>query len=345
MGLAVKQSIHATFGRHETFTPRYSWLKRGYDALAGGGGRYIFATYDAHHDLGVGKNQARSIRFWLQAFRIVEERKIEGRREPTGSPTVFGEALLNDDFGLDPYLEDMGSWWLLHWMALSPGGYLPVWWAAFHTFPAQVFNVDQLVEHVQAQIDATSSWNQPKPPHTTTVRKDVLALLRAYAGTSGSRRKDTDDDGLDNPLVPLTLLRQTDELGTFRFGVGPKPGLPTAVAAFACLDFLARNGATSRQTLVATLATEQGGPGRAFKLTERDLTDLLARAAELHPDLIAMTISGGSDTLSVVSDEPLDLVGAWLLHRHYAALGAACLEPPRSPYFPRSHHNLPAQGA
>jgi hypothetical protein len=344
MGLAVKQSIKATFGRHETFTPRYSWLKRGYDAVINGR-RYIFATDDAHHDLGVGKNQARSIRFWLQAFRIVEERKVEGRREAAGSPTVFGEALLNDKYGLDPYLEDTGSWWLLHWMALSPGGYLPVWWAAFHTFAARVFTVDQLVEHVQAQIDATSSWNQPKPPNTSTVRKDVLALLRAYAGTSGSRRKDTDDDGLDNPLVPLTLLRETDELGMFRFGVGPKPGLPPAVAAFACLDFLARSGATSRQALVATLAAEQGGPGRAFKLTERDLADLLTHAAALHPDLIGMTVTGGSDTLAVVSDEPLDLVAAWLLHRHYAALGAACLEPPRSPYFPSSQYGLPVQGA
>lgn len=342
MGLAIKQEINATFGRHETFTPRYAWLKRGYDAVADPnyvrdpravGGGYVFSDEDAHHRLGVGKNQARSLRFWLQAFRVVAEHKVEGQRQMEGAPTIFGKALLDDMAGLDPYLEDVGTWWLLHWMALSPRGYLPVWWSAFHTFAAVTFTVDQLVEHVQAQVDATSAWNQPKPPNPSTVRKDVLALLRAYAGTSGSRRKDPDDDALDNPLVPLTLVRETDELGKFRFGVGPKPGLPPAVVAFACLDFLSRTGATSRQALVATLASEQGGPGRAFKLTERDLVELLGAAAEAYPDLIAMTSTGGSDAVAVVGCDSLGLTAALVLHRHYREMGAACPEP-GEPYLP-----------
>lgn len=347
MGVAVKQSIHATFGRHETFTPRYAWLKQGYDAVVGDPAGYVFNDSDAHHRLGVGKNQARSIRFWLQAFRLVEEHKVQGRRVSTGVPTVFGRALLDSPsegvpdapFGFDPWLEDSGTWWLLHWMALSPGGHLPAWWAAFHTFPAVEFTVEQLVDHVQAQVEATSSWNEPKPPNPTTVRKDVLALLRAYAGMSGSRRKDTDDDSLDSPLVPLTLVRETDELGRFRFGVGAKPGLPPAIAAFACLDFLSRTGATSRQALVATLASEQGGPGRAFKLTERDLSELLAEAAEAESDLLVMASTGGSDAISVAGGESLGMVAAELLRRHYQQTdaGPQVLD---TPYLPTSNPTL-----
>jgi hypothetical protein len=347
MSVAIKHSLHATFGRHETFTPRHSWLKRGYDSVVSPnyvtssmvlGEDYIFNTPNAHHELGVGKNQARSIRFWLQAFRIIEEFKVEGRRAPHAEATIFGEALLHDA-GLDPYLEDAGSWWLLHWMALSPGGYLPVWWAAFHTFQPVEFTVDQLVEHVQAQVDATSSWNHPKPPNKNTVKKDVLALLRAYAGTSGSRRREMADDDLDAPLVPLTLLRETDELGTFRFGVGPKPGLPAAVATFACLDFLSRTGNTSRQVLIATLASEQGGPGRAFKLTERDLAEMIAETADHHPDVLAVATTGGSEALAVLSAKPFGEVAADLLYAHYERLGATC-QPPQTPYLPASQLRL-----
>lgn len=349
MSVAIKQSLHATFGRHETFTPRYSWLKRGYDAVADPNyvtsirardGEYIFNTPDAHHELGVGKNQARSIRFWLRAFRIIEEYKVAGQRTPAAEPTIFGEALLQDG-GLDPYLEDAGSWWLLHWMALSPGGYLPVWWAAFHTFQAVDFSVEHLAEHVQAQVETTSSWNQPRSPNHGTVKKDVLALLRAYAGTSGSRRRDTVDDDLDAPFVPLTLLRETDESGRFRFGVGPKPGLPAAVATFACLDFLSRTGNTARQVLVATLSSEQGGPGRAFKLTERDLAEQLTATAQHHPDLLAVTTTGGSEALAVLSDKPFGQVAADILYAHYTRLGADC-DPPQTPYLPSSQ--LPAGG-
>lgn len=345
MSVSLKQSIVPKFGRHETFTPRYSWLKRGYDAVAEPNyvknpsaihpDYYLFNDDDAHHKLGVGKNMARSIRFWLQAARLIEELKVEGSRSPAGVPTAFGEALLDSGSGLDPYLEQPGTWWLLHWMMISPGSYLPAWWAAFHTFGAVNFTTPQVLEHVQAQIDATSAWQQPKRPKASTVKKDVLAMLRNYAGTSGSRRRDMIDDELDAPFVSLTLVRPTDESGHFRFGLGPKPALPPAVAAFACLDFLSRTNSTAKQVLVATLATEQGAPGRAFKLTERDLGDLLATASAETPDLIQITTAAGSDALAVVSSDPFGVVAARILHRHYVSLGTEAAEPDE-PYLPWS---------
>jgi len=276
VSLDIKNGLVPTFGRHETFTLRYAWLKRGYDAVAKpyewcrhrpDYEPYIFEEPDAHHRLGVGKNMAKSIRFWLQACRVVEEVPVPGQRHRVGIPTRFGGALLGDSekVGLDPYTEQLGSWWLLHWMMLSPGGYLPVWWIIFHTLPAVTFTTEQLVEHVQAQVEATSAWQARRSVHPSTLRKDVLALLRNYAGTTGGRRRELVDDVLDAPFVPLTLIRPTAEVNTFRFGVGPKPGLPPAVAAFACLDFLARTHSTGRQALVATLATEQGvSQGRRY---------------------------------------------------------------------------------
>ena len=345
MSVSLKQSIVPKFGRHETFTPRYSWFKRGYDAVADPNyvtnpralqaDYYLFNDADAHHQLGVGKNMARSIRFWLQAARLVEELKVEGSRTPAGMPTLFGQSLLDSESGLDPYLEHPGTWWLLHWMMVSPGSYLPAWWAAFHTFGAINFTTAQLLEHVEAQIDATSTWQQPKRPKSSTVKKDVLAMLRNYAGTSGSRRRDMIDDELDAPFVALTLVRATDEPGHFRFGLGPKPALPAAVAAFACLDFLSRTNSTAKQVLVATLATEQGAPGRAFKLTERDLVELLSKAAADNPDLVQITSAAGSDALAVISSDSFGLVAARILHQHYSSLGSDAPEP-TDPYLPWS---------
>jgi hypothetical protein len=56
-------------GRHETFTPRYGWLKKGYDAAKVDG--YVFKAGDSIERLGVGKNMVRSIRFWCQAFKRI----------------------------------------------------------------------------------------------------------------------------------------------------------------------------------------------------------------------------------------------------------------------------------
>jgi hypothetical protein len=351
VSLDIKNGLVPTFGRHETFTLRYAWLKRGYDAVAKpyewcrhrpDYEPYIFEEPDAHHRLGVGKNMAKSIRFWLQACRVVEEVPVFGQRHRVGVPTRFGGALLGDSekVGLDPYTEQLGSWWLLHWMMLSPGGYLPVWWIIFHTLPAVTFTTEQLVEHVQAQVEATSAWQARRSVHPSTLRKDVLALLRNYAGTTGGRRRELVDDVLDAPFVPLTLIRPAAEVNTFRFGVGPKPGLPPAVAAFACLDFLARTHSTGRQALVATLATEQGGPGRAFKLTERDLSELLTQAAAETPDLLQMTSTAGSDAVVVPGVEQLELVAARILYRYYTAVSTA--SEPNQPYTPERRQDVSA---
>lgn len=341
MAIGIKDTIEGAFGRHETFTIRYGWLKRGFDhAIADPS---LFYADDAHHRLGVGKNMAKSIRFWLSASRLMDEvPDPDNGRRTLMAPTQFGLALLAGSpaldneaeyeaaladiapgvagtVGLDPYLEDLSSWWLLHWMMLSPEGKLPVWWTAFHTFTPVTFSTDALLEHVLAQIEATSHWTDPKAPSVSTVKKDVLALLRAYAGTSGSRRRDKIDDEIDAPMVPLTLIRESG--AGFRFAIGPKPDLAPEVAAFACLDFLYRTGATAKTALVSTLATEVGGPGRAFKLAERDLADLLAKAAASHPDLVELTSSSGSDALAVVAEAPLPDVATMMLHRRYVALG------------------------
>lgn len=339
MALGIKDGIEGAFGRHETFTIRYGWLKRAFDAALVD--PRLFYRDDAHNRLGVGKNMAKSMRYWLSATRLMGEvpDPDEGRRtlmRPTGfgmlllggSPTVdesdyrVAIAALDErcegTIGLDPYLEDIASWWLLHWMMLSPTGRLPVWWCAVHTFTAVNFSIEALQEHVAAQVDATSSWSTPSSPSDGTIRKDVLALLRAYAGTSGSRRADKADDVVDAPLVPLQLISEGPD--GFRFSVGPKPDLAPAIAAFACLDFMARTDFTARTALVPTLATEVGGPGRAFKLRERDLSELLSKAAADRPDLIEVSSAAGSDSLSVHGEQSLSGVATSLLRHHYLSM-------------------------
>ena len=58
------------FARHETFCPRYGWLKKGFDAVSQD--PKVFDQPDAIETLGVGKNMIRAIRYWCMAFKIIE---------------------------------------------------------------------------------------------------------------------------------------------------------------------------------------------------------------------------------------------------------------------------------
>jgi hypothetical protein len=62
-------------------------------------------------EFGLGKNMVRAIRHWGLASGVLQEHpEIDGGYEPTELGTT-----LFADGGWDPYLEDIGSLWLLHW--------------------------------------------------------------------------------------------------------------------------------------------------------------------------------------------------------------------------------------
>lgn len=105
--LVPRQDMTLYFARHETFYPRFGWLKKGFEAVKGS--PQIFLAEDAHIQLGVGKNMAKAIRYWCGAFKLIQ---------PDSTPSDLGISLLGDD-GYDPFLEDPATLWWLHWHLLK----------------------------------------------------------------------------------------------------------------------------------------------------------------------------------------------------------------------------------
>ena len=100
-----------SFGGHEKFVFRQGWLKKGVDAVSKNPA--VFADDHALVTLGVGKNMVRSIRHWCLATRLIDEMP-DGSRGRSLKISTLGERLFAEA-GWDPYLEDTGTIWLLHW--------------------------------------------------------------------------------------------------------------------------------------------------------------------------------------------------------------------------------------
>ena len=79
-------------GRHETFTPRYGWLKKGYDELKRDS--HIFNAPDAIERLGVGKNMVQSIRFWCSAFNLIQHENGKNNNRSELRPTIIADKIL-----------------------------------------------------------------------------------------------------------------------------------------------------------------------------------------------------------------------------------------------------------
>ncbi len=274
--MRLVEAAEPVFARHETFHPRYGWFRKALDAAAHNSA--VFTGPDATVELGVGKNMVKAIRFWGLAAKLIEnDPDSANRRAPGVVPTAFGRRLFDPDGGLDPYMEDPGTLWLLHWKLLSPRCLLPVWWVAFNEFGAVEFDAAELELACEAGVAAAAEW---QGPHHSSLRKDVTALLRAYAPAERSARSSI-DDLLDCPLRELGLISRSPATGKYRFAMGAKPTLPSAIVAYAVLDYIACREPKAKTVLLSRMADEPGGPGRAFRLAEAELADALRPAAEL----------------------------------------------------------------
>ena len=284
--MRLVEAAEPVFARHETFHPRYGWFRKAYAAV--GLDPKIFIRKDAPVRLGVGKNMVRAIRFWGTAAKVIETSSGSSRsRSSTMGRTFLGDKLFGKG-GWDPYMEEPATLWLLHWLLLAPPCHLPVWWLAFNEFHAVEFDDGEVEQVVLTQLEVAAGWRMP---HTSSVRKDVRALLRTYT-PAGLATRAKIDDILDCPLRELRLIGRSEATGRYRFATRATPSLPSAVVTFAALDYVARTNADAGTITISHLAQESGGPGKAFKLTERELLEAIGSVAEESPSIKLATGTG-----------------------------------------------------
>jgi hypothetical protein len=282
------------FARHETFHPRFGWLKKGFDRAAEQSD--IFLVEDAPVRLGVGKNMVRSIRYWCNAFKLLEH----------DQPTDFGIELL-DPVGWDSYLEDPASLWLLHWQLLQPPCYATAWEFAFNHFHRTEFTVEDLFYELCDYRDRIS-------PRTadSSIKKDVSCLLRMY--TKQPTKAAVSEDSLDCPFAQLGLIHTAGDARHYTFRIGPKRNLPAEIVVYACLCHADRVSSTARSIPLASLLYDTGGPGMLFKLTESALSEAIEQVARRFKP-INLSDAAGKLQLSFAK-APLPLAQA-LLNSYY----------------------------
>ena len=154
-----------TFSGHESFTCKTLWLKKGFDFI---NRDYNFNAPDAVVQLGVGKNMVASIRYWMRAFNMTKNDEL----------TPLATYLLDTEKGKDPFIEDLGTLWLLHFMLVScEEATLYNWLFVRLQKERKIFdrqNVVSFVHRLMVEDGKQSIYNE------NTVKKDIGVLLQNY---------------------------------------------------------------------------------------------------------------------------------------------------------------------
>lgn len=306
--------IRPTFGGHEKFVFRHSWLTKGVEAVRND--PLVFTRDEALVTLGVGKNMVRSIRHWCLATGMIEEVDGRGLARPL-KVSILGDYLLGAN-GWDPYLEDLATLWLLHWQLVSNHVRGLVWTLTFSVYLAEEFTRRDLMKFISGQFERLDV-------RTTegTIEREVDCCLLTYV-PSQPKHTSNAEETLNCPLNELGLVRFTPEENVYRFVVGPKPTLSANIFGYALLTYLRRFLRNRRTVAVDEIVYPVGSPGQVFKLDENSVMEYLESLENQTKGIIRIQETAGlrqiyiANTLGDNDEKDTLLSNAWeLLKAHY----------------------------
>ncbi len=295
---------------HETFPCRYTWLPKAVRGVAKN--PQLFTDEDqAMVDLGVGKNMVRAIRYWAQATGVVET----AAKGKTYGLSVFGATLLGEN-GLDPFLEDIRTLWLIHWkLATNVANPLLAW-----DYVLNRWHEPELVPSTLLKVLHKEASQQGESPSLVTVQQHLDTFLHTYIPTRG-RKGEVHEDNLDCPLVELEFIikvgdREIDQASgrrepIYAFRRDEKPEITLALFVYCLYDFWQTRHQTEATLPLREVAYGHGSPGQVFKLSEEEIRSRVEALEKYTEGFLTYTESvntqqvrrkGERDSLSLLTE-------------------------------------------
>ena len=255
------------FSGHESFACKSHWLKRGYDFVRG---ENNFNDDDAVVCLGVGKNMVASIKFWLKAIGLLKDTGLE----------PIADHLFDDENGRDPYLEDIGTLWLLHFLLIH-NDYATIYRTTFVDYHRQrnIVEKSKLQNYIKHICFDEAGYKNLY--NDNTVKRDIGVMLHNYCAKNGSNVNVEDSNSL---FAPLNLVCEVDK-DTYRFNYDTRSDVPSLIFLYALLvQFEGRSSISFED--IAELAL-------IFCLTNNDLLNIINHLCDLYPSEIVFSDVAG----------------------------------------------------
>ena len=243
------------FSGHDSFHCRSLWLNKGLNFIEK---EKSFPSSSAVVDLGVGKNMVTSINYWLNSFGLVDENNSLSEV----ADFLFGKS------GVDPYLEDVASLWLLHYHLILENN-ASIYSLVFNEFRKLhiEFNKNQLFHFIQQKCEEA---NQNVSPNT--LKRDIPVFIRTYVKpVRAIRNLEEMYSGLFIELDLVERLKKFDEEENEWFKIENKErdNLPIEVLLYVILNNYPKSSSISFEELLVG----QNSPGNIFALNSKGLKD------------------------------------------------------------------------
>lgn len=308
----IDATIKPKWRAHETFFIRKGWLSKGMRAVADKDDIFVDKNINQMDELGIGSNMVKSLRYWLQATGVTSEILDTARRgKRVQRITELGQLVLKHD----PYLEDIGTLWVLHYELVNKREFVPSWYFFFNVMKMKSFSQDDFVRLIDSY--SVNELGTGKAPAARLSTDDFNCILGTYIskGNLQSARV-SPESNIDCPFGELELL-VVDSLKdrTYRKKQANSDLLPDYVALYSIMRYRDKKEMDGNALSLEELLNAPSSPGKAFNLDTFSMLEILRRLE--GRDLLRVIRTAGLDEVRLeTSKSPIDC-----LDEHYREVG------------------------
>lgn len=273
------------FRGHETFYIRKGWLSKGVKAIENRPTLFVDKTTNPMDVLGIGSNMVKSLRYWLQATGLTKEVKnVRGQQI-----TEFGNLVLE----FDPYLEELGTLWLLHYHLVKGKDLSTAWYYFYNHFDMTEFEKEDF-------LTAIGNWLrlQGTDVSTRSLEEDFNCIVNTYVPRyKTSPGKLDPESNMECPLGELGLLDTSGGSKKLFHKTGP---VGTTVEAMIALAIIMDNADGKKEILLSELLNQENNIGKVFNLDAISMLNLLDEVA--LTGCVRIVRTAGLDVLKIETD-------------------------------------------
>jgi hypothetical protein len=279
------------FRAHDTFFIRKGWLSKGVKNILKDPSVFLSRDANPMDTLGIGANMVKALRYWLQAVGLAQE-PSNGKRDQT--LTVLGEIIHKND----PYVEELGTLWLLHYRLATNQEDATAWYYFFNEFKTIEFTRDDFVIQINSYLRI-----QGEEIAERSIEDDYNCIISTYVPRIKlNPKKFNPEDNIDCPLGELGLIDIVNKKAKIYKKSFPKKDTLHPLILLAVIVERA-NG--EKSVRISEIQNDAKNAGKVFNLDIIALTTLLYKIELLG--FIKVVRTAGLDVIEIKTD--LDFFG------------------------------------
>ncbi len=274
------------FRAHDTFFIRKGWLNKGLRNVNADAGVFMGSKGNPMDVLGIGANMVKALRYWLQAVRLTSE-PTSGRKEQTF--TDFGNVVFEND----PYIEEMGTLWLLHYQLASNKDESTAWYYFFNEFKASEFTKEDFVKQLSNYVRINGEEVSER-----SLEDDYNCIINTYVSRMKSNpEKVQPESNIDCPFGELGLIDIANRKEKLYRKATPKKDMIHPLVVLAVILDQA-NG--KEEIKISSIQNDPCNVGKIFNLDIITLTALLYKIELMG--YIKVIRTAGLDVIRITKD-------------------------------------------